>query len=114
LHTVAVIQARMGSTRLSGKVMLEISRKPVLWHVINRVSKSELIDGLVVATTANHEDDTIEKFCNQNRITVFRGSEDDMLDRYYQCARKLNIEIQVLILLSQEMKVIQNQLIGTK
>jgi len=82
----------MGSTRLSGKVMLEISGKTVLWHVINRVSKSELIDGLVVATTANHEDDTIEKFCNQNHITVFRGSEDDVLDRYYQCARKLNIE----------------------
>lgn len=92
MHTAAVIQARMGSTRLSGKVMLEISGKPVLWHVINRVSKSKLIDGLVVATTANREDDTIEKFCNQISVTVFRGSEDDVLDRYYQCARKLNIE----------------------
>jgi spore coat polysaccharide biosynthesis protein SpsF (cytidylyltransferase family) len=82
----------MGSTRLSGKVMLEISGKPVLWHVINRVSKSKLIDGLVVATTTNHEDDAIEKFCSKNSIMVFRGSEDDVLDRYYQCARKLNIE----------------------
>jgi spore coat polysaccharide biosynthesis protein SpsF (cytidylyltransferase family) len=92
LHTSAIIQARMGSTRLSGKVMLEISGKPVLWHVINRVSKSKLIDGLVVATTINKEDDIIEKFCNQNSIPVFRGSEDDVLDRYYQCARKFGIK----------------------
>jgi spore coat polysaccharide biosynthesis protein SpsF (cytidylyltransferase family) len=82
----------MGSTRLSGKVMLEISGKPVLWHVINRVSKSKLIDWLVVATTTNCEDDTIEKFCNQIHIPVYRGSEDDVLDRYYQCARKFDIE----------------------
>lgn len=92
MHTAAVIQARMGSTRLSGKVMLEISGKPVLWHVINRVSKSKLIDWLVVATTTNCEDDTIEKFCNQIHIPVYRGSEDDVLDRYYQCARKFDIE----------------------
>ncbi|KKG07363.1 cytidylyltransferase domain-containing protein [Methanosarcina sp. 2.H.A.1B.4] len=92
MHTVAVIQARMGSTRLPGKVMLEISGKPILWHVANRVSKSQLIDGFVVATTTNHEDNDIEKFCKENGISVFRGSEDDVLDRYYLCAKKFNIE----------------------
>lgn len=92
MHTAAVIQARMGSTRLPGKVMLEISGKPVLWHVVNRVSKSQLIDGVIVATTTDREDDVIEKFCNESHIPVFRGSEDDVLDRYYQCARKFNIE----------------------
>jgi spore coat polysaccharide biosynthesis protein SpsF (cytidylyltransferase family) len=92
LNTAAIIQARMGSTRLPGKVMLEISGRPILWHVIDRVSKSKLIDGLIVATTVNSEDDLIEKFCNQIQIPVFRGSEDDVLDRYYQCARKFNVE----------------------
>ena len=92
MHMAAVVQARMGSTRLSGKVMLEVSGKPVLWHVINRVSKSKFIDGLVVATTTNCEDDIIEKFCNKSGIEVFRGSEDDVLDRYYQCAMKFDIE----------------------
>lgn len=92
MNTVAVIQARMGSTRLPGKVMLEISGKPILWHVVNRVSKSQLIDGLVVATTTNHEDNDIERFCIENGILVFRGSEDDVLERYYQCAKKFNIE----------------------
>lgn len=92
MHTAAVIQARTGSTRLSGKVMLEISGKPVLWHVINRVSKSQLIDALVVATTTSREDDKIEEFCNQISIPIFRGSEDDVLDRYYQCTRKFNVE----------------------
>ncbi|KKH95126.1 hypothetical protein EO95_00745 [Methanosarcina sp. 1.H.T.1A.1] len=92
MHTAAVIQARMSSTRLPGKVMLEISGKPVLWHVANRVSKSQLIDGVIVATTTSREDDIIEKFCNERHIPVFRGSEDDVLDRYYRCARKFNIE----------------------
>ena len=88
----AIIQARMGSTRLPRKVMLNISGKPVLWHVVNRVSKARLIDRLIVATTANSEDDIIVEFCRNNDISVFRGSENDVLDRYYQCAKEYNIK----------------------
>ena len=88
----AIIQARMGSTRLPEKVMLNILGKPVLWHVVNRVSKARLIDGLIVATTINSEDDIIVEFCKSNNILVFRGSENDVLDRYYQCAKKYNIK----------------------
>jgi spore coat polysaccharide biosynthesis protein SpsF (cytidylyltransferase family) len=88
----AIIQARMGSTRLPKKAMLHILGKPVLWHVVNRVSKARLIDGLIVATTINSEDDIIVEFCKSNNILVFRGSENDVLNRYYQCAKKYNIK----------------------
>jgi spore coat polysaccharide biosynthesis protein SpsF len=88
----AIIQARKGSTRLPGKVMLNIRGKPVLWHVVNRVSKTESIDGLVVATTTDLEDDIIAEFCKKNDILVFRGSENDVLDRYYQCAKEYDIK----------------------
>jgi spore coat polysaccharide biosynthesis protein SpsF (cytidylyltransferase family) len=82
----------MGATRLSGKVMLTILGKPVLWHVVNRVSRAKLIDELVVATTNRPKDDVIEKFCRENNTSIFRGQEKDVLDRYYQCAKKYNME----------------------
>ena len=87
-----VIQARMGSTRLPGKVMLNLLGKTVLWHVVNRVSKAKLIDGWIVATTVNSEDDIIVEFCKNNDILVFRGQENDVLDRYYQCAKDYKVK----------------------
>jgi spore coat polysaccharide biosynthesis protein SpsF (cytidylyltransferase family) len=92
LRIDVVIQARMGATRLPGKVMLEVLGKPVIWRVISRVSKAQLIDGLVVATTTKSEDDVIETFCRKNDISFFRGSDEDVLDRYYQCAKKHDLE----------------------
>lgn len=83
-----IIQARMGSSRLPGKILKEILGKPVLWHVINRVSKSKYIDDVIVATTNNLEDNVVETYCIDNNIKYFRGSEDDVLDRYYKCAKK--------------------------
>lgn len=88
----AIIQARKGSTRLPGKVMLNILGKTVLWHVVNRVSKTELIDGFIIATTTSLEDDNIVEFCKENDILVSRGSENDVLDRYYQCAKEYDIK----------------------
>jgi spore coat polysaccharide biosynthesis protein SpsF len=82
----------MGSTRLPGKVMLEILNKPVIWHVVSRVSKTQSIDRLIVATTTRSEDDVIETFCRENNISFFRGSNEDVLDRYYQCAKKFDME----------------------
>lgn len=84
----AIIQARVGSTRLPGKVMKLLSGRPVLWHVVNRVSKARFVKEAIVATTTEAEDDAIEDFCNTNRILVFRGSKEDVLDRYYRCAEK--------------------------
>ena len=88
----AIIQARMGSTRLPRKVMLNILGKTVLWHVVSRASQARLIDELVIATTIDAKDDAIVKFCKDKDILVFRGSENDVLDRYYQCAKEYDIK----------------------
>lgn len=88
----AITQARIGSTRLPEKVMRLLLNKPVLWHVVNRVSRAKLVEELIVATTTDAEDDVIEDFCRKNEILVFRGAEDDVLDRYYRCAREYGIE----------------------
>lgn len=90
--TVAIIQARMGSTRLPGKVLKEVDNKPLLAYQIERVSKSKLIDKIVIATSILEKDDVIEKFCKTNRIECFRGSENDVLSRYYECAKIYNAD----------------------
>ena len=97
MKVVAIIQARMGSTRLPGKVLMKILDKPLLWHVINRVSFSKYISEIVIATSTNPKDDEIEKFANENNFKLFRGSENDCLDRYYQAARKYKADIIVRI-----------------
>ena len=84
---LAIIQARMGSTRFPDKVMMDLAGKPVLWHVIDRVSQSKFVDKVVVATTISKKDLQIVEFCAKNKISVYTGSEDDVLDRYYQAAR---------------------------
>ena len=89
----AIIQARMGSTRLPGKIMLPILNKPVLEHLIDRVKKSSNIDEIIVATSNNKNDDIIEKFCETQKIKCFRGSEKDVLLRYFEAAKKFSIDI---------------------
>jgi spore coat polysaccharide biosynthesis protein SpsF len=85
---VAIIQARMNSTRLPGKILKKILEKPMLQYLIDRVSRARLIDELVVATTNNPLDDDIVEFCKGSGINYFRGSEDDVLSRYYQVSKK--------------------------
>jgi len=82
----------MGSTRLSNKVMSDIVGHPMLWHIINRVKKSKFIDDIILATTATKRDDEIVKFAEENNMNVFRGSEEDVLDRYYQSAKKYKVK----------------------
>jgi len=83
---VAIIQARMGSTRLPGKVMADLGGRPVLERVVDRTSRARLVDQVVVATTLNSLDDVIAEACAQHGWNLFRGSENDVLDRYYQTA----------------------------
>lgn len=85
-RTVAIIQARMGSSRLPGKVLLDLGGKPMLSRVIDRVSYAASLDGIVVATTSDPGDDALAAFCEQQQIPYFRGSVYDVLDRYYQAA----------------------------
>ena len=97
MKTVAIVQARMGSTRLPNKVLREIKGKPMLWYVINRLKFCKNISEVILATTQAQADDPIEGFARENGINYFRGSENDVLDRYYQCAKKYSVEVIVRI-----------------
>lgn len=94
---VAIVQARMGSSRLPGKVLKSIEGKPMLWHVVNRLKMSKLIDMVVVATSLSKKDDAVEDFCKECDFEVFRGSEEDVLDRYYQAAKVYEADVVVRI-----------------
>lgn len=79
---VAIIQARLSSSRLPGKILLEVCGKPLLEHMITRVKRSKKIDEIVIATSTNKIDDLIEEWCKKNQIKCFRGPEQDVLKRY--------------------------------
>lgn len=90
---VATIEARMTSTRLPGKVLLEIGGKPALAYMINRIKRSRLVDDIVVATTVNDSDDPIIDLCNKLGCKYFRGSEEDVLLRVLEAAKSVNADI---------------------
>lgn len=79
----AIIQARCGSTRFPNKVFSLIEGKPLIWHVVNRLKYANKIDDIIVATTVSAKDDKIEEWCKDNNIHCFRGSEENVLNRYY-------------------------------
>ena len=96
-RVIGIIQARMGSTRLPGKTLIDICGKPLLEHVLDRIQKSTKIDKIVIATTDNIEDKPIVDFSARRGISCFCGSEEDVLDRYYQCAKLYKGDIIVRI-----------------
>ena len=86
MNILAIIQARFSSTRLPGKVVKPIMGKPMLAFQIERVLQSKMIDQLIVATSTDSTDDAIEALCLQINIPCFRGSQNDVLDRFYRAA----------------------------
>ena len=96
-NVVAIVQARMGSTRLPGKALLEIAGVPMLFRVLNRLAHSELIDKIVVATTQSVMDEALVKACDERGVESFKGSENDVLDRYYEAARRFDADVVVRI-----------------
>ncbi len=94
---VAVIQARMGSTRLPGKVLRPIAGKPLLWHIVHRLKASSLIDEIAIATTVNPLDEAIAEFGAAHGIAVIRGPEDDVLARFARAAQILDADIIVRV-----------------
>jgi len=82
----------MGSTRLPGKILLPLAGKPALFHVIERLRCCRTLEAVVVATTQSAADDRVERFCEILEVPCFRGSEEDVLDRYYQAARKFDAD----------------------
>ena len=94
---VAVIQARMGSSRLPGKVLKDINGRTMLARVVRRVSRSTLVNKVIVATTTASTDKAIIDECESLGIPSFRGSEQDVLDRYYRAAKLFFAEAVVRI-----------------
>lgn len=87
MKVVALVQARMGSVRLPGKVMADILGKPLLWHIINRLQFAKRVDEIVIATTTKKQDEPIREMAKQYNIACFSGSQEDLIDRLYQAAK---------------------------
>ena len=85
---VAIIQARMGSTRLPNKMMLSLHGKPIIEWVIKRVQKSKLVDEIILATSQNRENDILVNYAEKLGIKIFRGSENDVLNRFYLAGKE--------------------------
>lgn len=92
MRNVAIIQARVGSSRLPGKVLLDLCGKTVLGRVVERVSRMRNVRDAVVATSNLETDDAIEAECRRLGVACFRGSEDDVLDRFRGAAEALGAE----------------------
>jgi len=90
---VATIEARMGSSRLPGKVMKEILGKPILQIIFERASKSKLLNEVVIATTTNPRDDVIVEMCKKNNFLYYRGNEEDVLDRVLSAAKSRDADV---------------------
>lgn len=97
MNIIAIIQARMGSMRLPGKMLLDLAGKPVIQRVYERAEATRKTAKVVVATTTLAKDDELEEVCQNLNIPVFRGSEDDVLDRYYRVAEEYEADAIVRI-----------------
>jgi spore coat polysaccharide biosynthesis protein SpsF len=95
--TASIIQARMDSSRLPGKVLIDIDGEPMLVRVVERVRKAKSLHQVVVATTTHASDDLVEDLCVQRGYPCYRGSMHDVLDRYYQAAQQFEAQVIVRI-----------------
>ncbi len=97
MSTVAIVQARVGSTRLRGKVLMDIDGKPMLLRVVERLRRAALLDEICVATTEGAEDDAVAELCERADVAVVRGSAHDVLLRYQKAAAELSADTVVRI-----------------
>jgi spore coat polysaccharide biosynthesis protein SpsF len=93
----AIIQARMGSTRLPGKVMMPLAEQPMIGHTLKRVQSAQAIDAVILATTTHSDDNPLADYAESLGVQVFRGDEQDVLDRYYQAAKHFSADVIVRI-----------------
>ncbi len=96
-NIVAIIQARVGSTRLPGKVLKDVCGRPILWHMVNRLKFSKKIDGVILAIPDSAENDELEYFAKGLKLPCFRGSEENVLSRYYRAATEFGGEVIVRV-----------------
>ncbi len=95
MNIVAIITSRWNSTRLPGKALVDICGKPMLWHIVNRVKHSRLINEVIVATDTKSF--PIVEFAERNNIPIYEGKTDDILDRLYQTAKKFEADVIVRV-----------------
>jgi spore coat polysaccharide biosynthesis protein SpsF len=108
-RTVALVQARMSSSRLPGKVLKDIQGKPMVARVVERTRQAKLVDLVAVATTVDPADDAIEAWCKESGTAFYRGSMFDVLDRFYQAAKLFSAD--VIVRVTADCPVIDPQVI---
>jgi spore coat polysaccharide biosynthesis protein SpsF len=96
-RVIASIEARMGSTRLPGKVLKDIHGQPALTRLLNRLKRCESLDGIILATSGSVQDDVLEEWAEKNEIPCHRGSEQDVLSRVFESHKKMNSDVVVEI-----------------
>lgn len=113
MKKIAIIQARMGSSRLPGKVMMNLEGKPVLSWIVNAAKRISNIDDVIIATTDKGRDDKIISWCSENNIQYYRGSEDNVLERYYGTAKSLNLmQDDIIMRLTADCPLLDPQVCG--
>ncbi len=110
-RTVAIIQARMTSTRLPGKVLQDIAGRPMLAWTVERARRATTLDDVTVATTTDLSDDPLEAYCREQGYPCARGSLNDVLDRYYQAAKQFGAD--VIVRLTSDCPLIDPDVIDT-
>lgn len=105
MKIAAVVQARMGSTRLPGKVLAEVCGMPLIKLIIQRVRAASTVNAIIVATTTDAEDDQLVAALGQQpQCEVFRGERDDVLDRFYRCAAHHKVDVVVRVTADDPLK----------
>ena len=98
MKIIGLIQARMGSSRLPGKVMMPLVNKPLLWHILQRIKKVKLISEIILATSFDKDNDILENFANKNGIICHRFEiENDLISRIYSVSKKIDYDIMVKV-----------------
>lgn len=87
----AIIQARMGSTRFPEKIFADLAGKPLIWHVVDRLKYCILIDKMLIATTTDQNDNRLAEWAEKESLLIYRGSEDDVLNRYFMAAKSIRL-----------------------
>lgn len=108
MKSIIIIQARMGSHRLPGKVMMKINEKPLLHYLINQIKNCKNKE-IIVATSILKDDDVIENYAKKMGVNTFRGSENDVLDRFYKCAKNYNCD--AIIRISADSPLLDYQIV---
>ena len=91
MKTAFLITARLKSTRLPKKVLLKVQGKPLIIHMINRIRHAKNINKIIICTSTNSQDDPLEEIANQQKIDCYRGSEDDVIQRLLDTAKKFRL-----------------------